>query len=144
MQTTRDSFALGTGGIGIGTTVQKPRTNQILHYEIDGRAFVKASTDDLWTLAGTALAANENCVFWLYLDSAGTATVSQSAIKKASTATSGYVAGMFEWPQVANKCVVGAVLVKSGGSTFTPGTTSLASVATYVNPGADYGLGIAY
>jgi uncharacterized membrane protein YebE (DUF533 family) len=142
--TTRDAYATSSGGIGIGTTTAKARSNAIINYAIDGTTTSKASTDDLWTLGGTALAANQACVFWLLLDAAGTSTVTQSAINTASTAASGYVAGAYGWPQFAGKVVVGAILVKSGGSAFTPGTTALTSVATYFNQAGDYGKPITF
>jgi hypothetical protein len=141
----RDNYSCGAANLGIGTTTSKVRTTtNVAQYVIDGRAYFKAATDDLFTLSGTALAANEVCAFFLYLDSAGTASVEQSAIAKASTAASGYVAGAFQWPEPASKACIGAVLIKSGGSAFTPGTTALTSVATYINMAFDYGKPIAY
>ncbi len=142
---TRDNVCLAAANHAIGTTTSKSRTTtNVCHYIIDGRAYFKAATDDLFTLSGTALAANEVCAFFLMLDSSGTASVEQSAIKKASTATSGYEAGAFAWPDPASKAVVGALLIKSGGSAFTPGTTALTSVTTYINVALDYGKPIAY
>jgi len=143
--TTRDNFSCGAANLAIGTTTQKVRTTtNVTQFVIDGRAYFKAATDDLWTLAGTALTTHQVCAFFLYLNSSGTASIEQSAIATASTAASGYVAGAFAWPDPDGKAVIGAVLIKSGSSAFTPGTTALTSVATYINIAFDYGKPIAY
>jgi hypothetical protein len=145
MITSRDAYATAAANVGIGTTTTKVRTTtNVAHYTIDGVAAFKAATDDLWTLSGTSLTTHQACVFYLWLDTAGTATVTQSAIVTASTAASGYVAGAFGLPQAASKALVGAVLVKSGAATFVPGTTALTGVATYFNYVGDYGKPITY
>lgn len=139
MLTKRDNYSLGSANIGIGTTTQKARTTtNVTQFVINGRSYFKAATDDLWTLSGTALSANQACVFWLYLNAAGTASIEQSAIYTAP-GSSGGVALAFEWPDPVDKAVIGAIVIKSGGSAFTPGTTALTSVATYVNAAGDYG-----
>lgn len=141
----RDNFCATAANHGIGTTTTKSRTTtNVCHYVINGLAYFKAATDDLFALAGTSLAANQVCVFWLYLNAAGTASVEQSAIKTASTAASGYEAGAFAWPDPVDKAVIGALLIKSAGSAFVPGTTALTSVTTYLNIALDYGKPIAY
>lgn len=143
--TTRDNFCLSAANHGIGTTTSKSRTTtNVCHYVINGLAYFKAATDDLFTLAGTALTTHQVCVFWLYLNAAGTASIEQSAIKTASTAASGYEAGAFGWPEPVDKAVVGALLIKSAAAVFTPGTTALTSVTTYINVALDYGKPIAY
>lgn len=145
MKTKRDNMALTSGALSIGGTSSKVRTNAVVNSNIAGRSYQKASTDDLFTLAGTALAANQVCAFFLYVDAAGTASVSQSAIKAASTNAVGYQANAFEWPgEDALKVCVGAVLVSSGGSAFTPGTTALTGIAAYHNVTDDLGVGIKY
>lgn len=147
MKTHRDNAATTSGGLSIATVPASARTNQPVNYTIAGRAYLKASTDNLFALAGAALAANQLCAFFLLLDAAGTATVSQSAVKAAATNPSGYVAGAFEWPEESpTKVCIGAVIVRSGASAFTPGTTSLAGagVATYVNVIDDLGVAIGY
>lgn len=146
MRGIRDNHSFGCASLGIGTTVQKVRTNDIVHFGIAGRAYKKAVTDDLFTLAGTALAANQKCAFFLYLDAAGAASIAQSAIVS-DTALAGYQKGAFEWPaELATKACIGAVVVASLGAVFTPGTTSLAGagVATYVNVAGDLGVPITY
>lgn len=142
---TRDNFSAAAANLAIGTTTSRVRTTtNVTQYVIDGRAYFKAATDDQWTLSGTALTTHQVCAFFLYLNAAGTASVEQSAIATASTAASGYTAGAFAWPDPDVKAVIGAVLIKSAGAVFTPGTTALTSVATYINIAFDYGKPIVY
>jgi hypothetical protein len=141
--TSRDSYALNSGALAIGTTTTKAKTAAAINFVIAGRALTKAATDDLFTLTGTALAANQVCAFFLYLDASGTASIAQSAIKTASTVSTG-IADAFEWPEPDAKAVVGALLIKSAGSAFTPGTTALTSVTTYINAGPEFGTPITY
>jgi hypothetical protein len=145
--TTRDNVCMSNGGLAIGSATAKAQTTNAITFTINGRTYNKAATDDLFTLAGTALAARQTCVFWLWLNASGTASVTQSAIKEASTSTSTtarYVAGGFEWPDVVDKCCVGALHIVNGASAFTPGTTALTTITTYVNAGPDYSAPITY
>ena len=145
MKTRRDNYATTIGGLSIATVPASARTNQPVNYTIAGRGYLKASTDNLFTLAGTALAANQLCAFFCFLDGPGNATMTQSAIKAAATNAAGYLAGAFEWPEdFANRICTGAVLVRSGAAVFTPGVTSLVGVATYVNVIGDLGVPIVY
>lgn len=141
---TRDNVSLGYGALAIGFTTTKAKTVGAITYVINGLAYTKAATDDLYTLSGTALTTHQVCAFFLYLNAAGTASIEQSAIATASTASSGYVAGAFQWPDPVDKACIGALLVKSAGAVFTPGTTALTSVTTYLNVALDYGKPIAY
>lgn len=145
--TRRDNVCIQNGALAIGTTTQKAKTVNAITYTINGRVYNKAATDDLFTLSGNTLTARQTGVFWLWLDASGTASVTQSDIKEADTSTSTttrYVSGAFEWPEVVDKCCVGALLIKNAGSSFVPGTTALTSVTTYVNAGPDLGTPIAY
>lgn len=145
--TRRDNVCLASAGLAIGTTTSKVNTGTAITYTLNGRTYPKAATADLFTLAGTTLAARQTCAFFLWLDAAGTASVTQSDIKEASTSTSTtarYVSGAFEYPEVIDKCLVGVVQIITAGSTFVPGTTALTSVATYVNVGPDLGAPVTY
>ena len=145
--TRRDNVCSQNGTLGIGLTPARARTNAVTTYVLNGRALNKASTDDLFLPAGASLAARQVCVFWCLLDAAGSASMTQSAIREASTSTSTtarYVAGAFDWPEPDGRTVIGAVFINSGAAAFVPGTTSLAGVATYINAGTDYGLPINY
>lgn len=145
--TKRDNHAVTSPGLAIGTTTSKVNTGLACAYNIGGRAYSKAVTADLFTLAGTSLAARQTCAFFLLLDAAGTATVQQSSIKEASTSTSTttrYVPGAWDWPDPTDKAVIGAVVITNGASAFVPGTTALTGLAAYVNGGPDYGTPIAF
>ncbi len=63
--------------VGIATTTSKIRTNGTCPYMVDGVFQSKASTDNLWTLAGTNMVASQVSIFLLYLDASGTATSAQ-------------------------------------------------------------------
>ena len=139
----RDNLSLSSVALAIGTTTTKVTTGGAAQLVIDGRAATVAAAADKFTLAGTALAAKQVCVFFMCLDAAGTASVIQSPIV-AAPAAPGYVAGAFEWPDPSGKAVVGAVLINSGAAVFTPGTTALTGVATYINAALDYGKAITY
>ena len=144
----RDNFSSAAANLAIGTTTSKVRTTtNVTQYNIDGRSYFKAAADDQWTLSGTSLTTHQVCAFFMMLDASGVATIQQSDVAVASTSTAAgiaYVPGAFTWPDPLNKAVIGAVLVKSAGAVFVPGTTALTSVATYINIAFDYGKAIAY
>lgn len=147
MRATRDSYALGCAGIAEGTNANTVKTSNILHYVINGRAYVKAATDNIAMAADsgsfTALAAKQVCVFFFFIDSAGTITQVQSAIY-ANSQAQGYVSRAIEWPHVADKCCIGAMKIDAQNSaTFTAGSTDLSAtdvVDTYYHPADDYGV----
>ena len=65
------------GAIGNGTTAGNLRTTVSVDYRIAGvQAASKASTDDLWDLSAEAdTTAAQFRAYWLYLDSAGAASI---------------------------------------------------------------------
>lgn len=145
--TKRDNACLQAAALAIGTTTSKVNTGAAVSFTVNGRTYAKAATADLFTLAGTSLAARQACAFFLLLDAAGTASVQQSAIVEASTSTSTtarYLAGAWDWPDPVDKCVIGAVVITNGASAFVPGTTALTTIGSYVNAGPDYGTPITY
>lgn len=143
MITKRDNFCLNSAALAIGTVPTGVKSANAVSYNIAGVAYTKAASDPLIAMSGTALTTHQVCAFFIMINAAGTVSLSQSDIKTASTGT-GYVAGAFEWPDPSDKACIGAVLIKSGAAVFTPGTTALTSVATYINVGPDYGTPIAY
>lgn len=148
MQTKRDSYALGHPSLAEDdVNANKFETNKAVDYVINGRCYTKAATANLGFSAGTALAAKQTCAFFVMLDSAGNVTTTQSAIVPSSAGTS-YRAGAWDWPDEANKACIGAIVIRTdNAATFTPGTTDLGAadvVDTYVIPGPDYSLPIAY
>lgn len=145
MMTTRAAYALGAAGLAEGTNANTFKTSNIVHFAINGRTYVKAATDNLALSAGTALANHEQCVFFVWIDTAGTVTTTQSTIYPNTTSQS-YVARGIEWPQVANKACLGAIRVQcNGSSTFTPASTDLGAANvtdTYYDVGPDLGVPI--
>lgn len=144
--TTRAAYSLGAAGLAEGTNANTFKTSNILHYAINGRTYVKAATDNLAFSSGhTALGNSEQCVFFVFLDSSGTVSTTQSAVVKNTTHQS-YVAKAVEWPQVANKACIGAIRVQCNASgTFTPTSTDLGAANvtdTYYDVGPDMGVPI--
>jgi hypothetical protein len=145
---TRDSVSLGSAGLAEGTNANTFKTSNIVHYVINGRAYVKAATDNLAFSAGhTALAAKQTCAFFVLIDTAGTVTTQQSTIKS-NTQASGYLAGAWEWPHVTNKACLGAIVVDAqNAATFTPNSTDLSAtdvVDTFHNVALNYSAPITY
>ena len=63
-------------GIGDGSTAGFLRTNELQEFALAGRLYQKAATDDLWNLSAEVdTTAAQWVAFWLYLDSAGTASI---------------------------------------------------------------------
>lgn len=124
MRTVNPAFSLGCAGLGEGTNANTFRTTNIVHYTIAGRSYVKAATDNLaFSAVGTALAAKQMCAFFVLIDAAGTVTTQQSTIVPSPDAQS-YMAGCWEWPQVKDKAVLGAIVIRTNNSaTFTANTT---------------------
>ncbi len=119
--------------IGIAGTTSKVRSNGTCPYMVDGVFQSKASTDNLWTLAGTNSAASQTAIFLLYLDAAGTATTAQVGPAASETAC---IALLPALPDA--KALIGSVKIATSSSqTFTPGTDVLGTgnTATYYDGG---------
>jgi hypothetical protein len=144
----RDNCSLGCAGLAEGTNANTFKTSNIVHYVINGRCYVKAATDNLAFSAGhTAQIAKQICAYFVLIDTAGTVTTQQSTIKSNSQAQ-GYLAGAWEWPHVANKAVLGAIVVDAqNAATFTAAATDLGAadvVDTYHNVADNYGTPVTY
>ena len=142
----RDNVCLGSAGLAIGSTTSQLSTARAVRVLINGRAFnVPVTATRTLTLTGvTSLAARQTSCFFVMADSSGTITTQQSPVYTAIDAPSGYRPGAFEWPDPADKAVIGAIVIKSGASAFVPGTTALTGVATYIDAAVDYGKSIAF
>jgi len=117
--------------ITIATTTTKVRTNNAVYGIINGALFTKASTDNLWTLAGTVTNAKFN-VFVLTLNVSGTAG--------AYMGTEGATLAAVTFPSVpTGEIVVGFVIINpTGTGNFVGGTTALTDAtvvpnAVYIN-----------
>ncbi len=126
--------------IGTGTTTTKVRTNGTCPYMVDGVFFSKASTDDLWTLAGTASAASQTAIFLFFLDGAGTgATVVQVGPYSAYQAFTALQMCDLNLPALTDgSALIGSLkIVTSSSQTFTPGSSVIGTgnTATYYDGG---------
>lgn len=141
------TFATPT--ITIGTTTTKVRTTATCTFTLGG-AFQTAvsSTDDLWTLSGTLVAAGSYQKYLLMWDSTGASAPTiqegvQSTVGASSVGWTNVAAG--SWGPIitllnAGKVIVGYILVATDSThTFTPGTTALgaAGITTTYFQGID-------
>lgn len=114
----------GAAAIGLGTDTTKVRTNATCPFMVDGVFFSKASTDDLWTLSGTASAASQETLFLLYLTGAGTASIAQVGPYSAAQGQTAAARVIENLPALPDgKALIGSLyIVTSSSQTFTPGT----------------------
>jgi len=148
MRGIRTAYSLGCAALAEGTNANTFQIAAAVDFMINGRCYRKAATDNLaFTSGHTSLAAKEICAFFVLIDTAAAVTTQQSAIKPNSQAQT-YVPGAWEWPIVANKACVGAIVVDAqNAAVFVPNTTDLGAtdvVDTYHNAGDDYGVPITY
>lgn len=141
MFTTRDCYSMGVAGLAAGTLGTFNNTATV--YGINGRVYAKAAVTNTnaFTAGHTNLANNQQCVFFIGLNAAGTFVTYQSAIYPSATSTS-YQARAVDWPNPDAVAIVGAIVISCNGSqTFTVGTTvpGTANTATFINVGPDYG-----
>jgi hypothetical protein len=131
IQATLSDQLLTTATLGIATTTSKVRTSAAAYSVNDGALVLKASTDNLFTLAGSVTNAKFN-VYVLTLTAAGGAT--------ARMGTEGATIGALLFPAIpAGEVVIGFVIINPTGSgNFVGGTTALTDAtvvpnAVYVN-----------
>ena len=129
--------AFTSGGLAEGTNANTFKTAATITYAIDGVLYAKTATDNLAFSAGhTSLAAGQQCLFGVVLDSGGNVTTIQSNITTSEKLESKVEA--LHWPAPpANKVLVGAIRVKcDNAAVFVPNTTDLGAadvVDTYYN-----------
>jgi hypothetical protein len=116
--------SLNSAGLGESAgAAAKMKTTATLAYTIDGVFKSLSANDDIAFSAGhTALAANQACLFAVWVD--GSAND-----ETACSTTQGPVVSAGEPcpvpPTPNNKALIGLVKVTTGATTFTPGTTDL-------------------
>jgi hypothetical protein len=139
----------------------------VVTFTLNGLMKTKAATDDLWVTAAptaanaqdplkpclaTALPAGVQFVQWCWLDASGTASVTYSDVRPASTILAAnwptfgrYVPGAFELPERTDQCLVGALHLLTTAA-YTIATTAIGtnSTATYYNIGVDLSTPITY
>lgn len=132
-----ENSALTAGGCAQATTTTKAKSTATIVYYIEGVGLKsKAATDNLWDPAPlavpAALAANQSVILLLLLDAAGAATVAQSSVAATLAAC------VLPRPLPAAKAVVGTISITAGAATtFTPGTTALATAGALTVTFAD-------
>lgn len=143
IKTLHPCFCLGYASLAEDdVNANKFEINAAFSYVINGRVYTKAATANLSFSTGTALAAKQQCAFFVLIDSSGNVTTQQSTIVSTiANTTTPYVAGAWEIPKVADKACIGAIVVQcNNAATFTPGTTDLGAtdvVDTYLHFGPD-------
>jgi hypothetical protein len=124
------TLALSKAGLAEGTNANTFQINAPngagVDYAIKGRTYHKADTDNLAFSDGhTALAASQQCVFGVQLDTSGNVTTKQSNIVDTADLEAGN--DQLHWPVADdNKVIVGYIRVETSDSgAFTPGSTDL-------------------
>lgn len=148
MKTTHENHSMGCAGLAIGTNAGSFKTLNACVFQIAGRSYIKAATDNLTFTAGhTNLANSQTCAFFVWVDSAGAITTTQSAIVPSTSAATGYAKGAWGIPVDNTKALLGAIVIScSAAQTFTVGTTvpGTANTATFINFADDLGAPIQY
>lgn len=107
---------------GSAATFKTTGTNA---YTVDGVFFTKtALAAQAFSAGHTALAAQQACIFGVFLDNAGNVSTVQGKIASTTDVNNG-VASVPLPPSQKGKCCIGMIEVKCGTGTFTPGTTAL-------------------
>ena len=127
-----DNQVCNSGQITDGTTAGKLKTVADVSTRVWGKLYFKAATDDLWDLSAKidTIAAKYRA-YWLYLDSAGNASV-ETDDESGATDSDSEVAAIVALPAWdTTKCVVGAYV--AGPSTDFNNVAGLAAQGTIVN-----------
>lgn len=122
-------LSLTSAGLAAGTTTGTFKTANTLTFTNNGVFKSKSATDNLTFSSGhTALAANQACLFAVWIDTSGNVTTTQGPIQ-----TSGDPCPV-PTQSTANVTLVGLIKVVTT-AVFTPGTTALGTgnTATYLN-----------
>lgn len=123
---------LSTPGLAEGTNANTIKTTVLANYNIGGRLYSKAITDNIAMNALAQQAALKDCMYLVLIDSAGAV----SLVKGAEVAN-GAGAYLPSNPSPLTKAVIGAIKVATAAATtFTSGSTDLSAAgitATYYN-----------
>lgn len=113
-------LSLTAAGLAAGTNTGTFKTVNTLAFTNNGIFKSKGATDNLTFSAGhTALAANQACLFGIWINAAGSVSTSQGPIVASGDPTP-------VPPTPANVTLVGLIKVTTSSSgAFTPGTTGL-------------------
>jgi hypothetical protein len=121
--------ALSKAGLAEGTNAACIKTNAPngagTDFAINGYAYHKADTDNIAMTALAVQAADTTCLYGVWIDSAGTVSMTKST-EVASAAVG--VSAVLKLPDdVADKCLLGLMKVVTVAVTFTNGTTDLSA-----------------
>jgi hypothetical protein len=128
---TLNTVSLGSAGLAEGTGAHTLLTGQILHYRINGQAYVKAATDNIaWPTALTTVIANGVTAYYLItIDTSGALHFTfPPAARTGDPDTTGLLLGA----KPANQAVIGIMKLVTTAA-FTHGTTDLATQGTFAN-----------
>lgn len=124
-------LALTSGALATTTNKAKFKTTATITYLIDGVFKSKTATDNLTFSSGhTALAANQACVFGVFLNGSGTFSTTQGPIVAAGDPC--------PVPPFAANCSIVGLIKVSTTSGFTPNTTEFDAsgvTTTYIDAG---------
>lgn len=109
-------------GLAEGTNANTFKTANTTIYSIKGVMYSKAATDNLTFTAGHAdVEANQQCIFAVCLNAAGTVSTVQGPVKNVGDDQS-----VLGWPSVGSDvAMIGAIVVETGATTFSAGSTDL-------------------
>lgn len=137
-QASSGTFALTKAGLGIGSTTSQLSTGASLTYVIDGvfqtakgatASFALAAPSSAYTITTTVPAGNK-CAFGVWIDSAGTFTVTQGVVTPYTVSTDRAAPP----PNPGNRALVGVAVVTNPSLTanggFRPGTDAFNSTVT--------------
>ena len=113
-------LSLTAAGLAEGTNANTFKTTNTLAFTNNGVFKSKGATDNLTFSAGTALAANQGCLFAVWINASGTVTTTQGPIVASTDPCP--VPGQ----TTPNTTLVGLIkVVTDSTATFTPGSTDL-------------------
>jgi hypothetical protein len=120
--------SLTAAGLAAGTTTGTFKTANTLTFTNNGIFKSKSATDNLTFSTSTALAANQACLFAVWINASGTVTTTQGPIVASSDTCP------VPTQTTANVTLVGLIKVVTTAA-FTPGTTALGTgnTATYLD-----------
>lgn len=122
-----------SGAIAIGSNTAKVKTTVAIEYCIDGQAYSKAITDDLFVHTDLTVQAVATTKWYaLSLDKAGNALITQGPAVLTANVTD--LTNKTALPKLAaTQCMVGALKIVTVGSVFTPATTAHTTITSYFN-----------
>jgi hypothetical protein len=125
-----NTVSLGSAGLAEGTNAATLKTSNILHFRINGQAYVKAATDNIaWPSLTTVIAAGSTVYYLVSITAAGALVLTAPPAARAGDPdTTGLLLGALP----ANQAVIGIMKLVTTAE-FTHGTTDLGGQGTFAN-----------